>query len=79
MIRMAVECMAVERMDLSARAYHPVLKLSRTIADLAGSEPVQQAHHDVRVIVGLTNEDEGRNTRRAASSIPSPLHVTLYR
>ena len=31
-------------MNLSARAYHRVLKLARTIADLAGSERIQPAH-----------------------------------
>lgn len=41
---LAMMRLAVERMGLSARAYHRVLKLSRTIADLAGSEHVQQAH-----------------------------------
>jgi magnesium chelatase family protein len=35
---------AVRQLALSARAYHRVLKLSRTIADLAGSEQVQTAH-----------------------------------
>jgi magnesium chelatase family protein len=34
-------CMAVKGMGPSARAYHRVLKLSRTIADFAGSEAVQ--------------------------------------
>ena len=32
------------QMNLSARAYHRVLKLARTIADLAGSERIQPAH-----------------------------------
>ncbi len=35
---------AVRQMDLSARAYHRVLKLARTIADLAGDEKVQPQH-----------------------------------
>lgn len=35
---------AVRQLNLSARSYHRVLKLSRTIADLAGSEGVQANH-----------------------------------
>ena len=35
---------AVRQMDLSARAYHRVLKLSRTIADLAGEADIQAQH-----------------------------------
>ena len=35
---------AMSQMNLSARAYHHVLKLDRTIADLAGSENIQPAH-----------------------------------
>ncbi len=35
---------ATRRMQLSARAYHRVLKLSRTIADLDGAEVIQSQH-----------------------------------
>lgn len=35
---------AMNQMQLSARAYHRVLKLSRTIADMAGCESIQPAH-----------------------------------
>ena len=35
---------AMSQMNLSARAYHRVLKLARTIADLAGSESIQASH-----------------------------------
>jgi len=35
---------AMNQLNLSARAFHRVLKLSRTIADLAGSESINIAH-----------------------------------
>jgi magnesium chelatase family protein len=36
--------LAITRLDLSARAYHRVLKMARTIADLADSNIVQSIH-----------------------------------
>jgi magnesium chelatase family protein len=35
---------AAERFKLSARAYHRVLKVARTLADLAGAEKVSRPH-----------------------------------
>ena len=35
---------AVRQMDLSARAYHRILKLARTIADLAGEDEIDTPH-----------------------------------
>ena len=35
---------AMTQLNLSARAYHHILKLARTIADLAGSEEIRPPH-----------------------------------
>jgi magnesium chelatase family protein len=35
---------AVDRLGLSARAYHRVLRLARTVADLEGAQRIEVAH-----------------------------------
>ena len=35
---------ATSGLNLSARAYHCILKLARTIADLAGCDEIQSVH-----------------------------------
>jgi len=47
----------LQRLSLSARAYHRILKVGRTIADLAGSDAVSTAH--LSEAVGYRRLDRG--------------------
>ena len=35
---------SAKRLDLSARAYHRIIKLARTIADLTGADQIAEPH-----------------------------------
>jgi predicted ATPase with chaperone activity len=50
---------AMMQLNLSARGYHRVLKLTRTIADLAGQEEIQSVLG--RSVAVPTEDDDGMN------------------
>ena len=54
---------AIERLRLSARAYHRILKLARTIADLDGAATVGRPH----VAEALSYRAEVLRSERAAA------------
>ncbi|HZV37714.1 MAG TPA: ATP-dependent protease, partial [Pseudoxanthomonas sp.] len=55
---------AIERLQLSARSMHRILRVARTIADLAGSDAIDTPH--LTEAIGYRKLERGDSTQRAA-------------
>ncbi|MCH8506403.1 MAG: YifB family Mg chelatase-like AAA ATPase [Ectothiorhodospiraceae bacterium] len=66
----AMLSMAMERLGLSARALHRILRVARTIADLAGDDGIGRTH--LVEALGYRKLD-----RRPSRSVPAPASVKL--
>lgn len=53
--------LAYSRLKLSARTYHRVLKVARTIADLEGSERIREEHISEALVYRITERRQGEN------------------
>ena len=69
---------AMNQLGMSAHAFHRVLKLARTIADLAGAEQIQAAHLVEAIHLRSTEETELTDyyiarARLSSAQIQGPL------
>jgi magnesium chelatase family protein len=54
---------AMQQLGMSARAFHRILKLARTIADLAGNERIEMPHPSATLRAGLAEAIQYRPRR----------------